>query len=51
MTEKNWRLFAAFMNLEKLYDIVDRDGIWQVMRINGVGGKVLREIKRFYDDG
>ena len=51
MTEKKRRLFVAFMDLEKAYDKVDRDGMWQGMRINGVGGKGLRGIKRFYDDG
>ena len=25
--------------------------MWQVMRINGVGGKVLSGLKRFYDNG
>jgi len=38
------------MDLEKARDKVDRDGMWQVMRINSVGGKVLRGIKSFYDD-
>ena len=51
MTEKKRRLFVAFMDLEKAYDKVDRDGMWQVMRINGVSGNVLRGIKSFYDDG
>ena len=44
MTEKKRRLFVAFMDLKKAYDKVDRDGMWQVMRINGAGGKVLRGI-------
>ena len=28
------------MDLEKAYDNVDRDWMWQVMRINDVSGKV-----------
>ena len=51
LLEKKRRLFVAFMDLEKAYDKVERDGMWQVMRINGVGGRVLRGIKSFYDDG
>ena len=33
MTEKKRRLLLAFMDLKKAYDKVDRDGMWQVMRI------------------
>ena len=39
------------MDLDKADEKVDRDGMWQAMRINGVGVKVLRGIKSFSDDG
>ena len=39
------------MDLEKAYDRVDRSAMWQVMRIYGIGGKVLRSIMSFYDEG
>ena len=41
----------AFMDLDKAYDRVDRSAMWQVMRIYGIGGKVLRSIMSFYDEG
>ena len=39
----------AFMDLEKAYDRVDREALWQVLRIYGIGGKVLKGIMSFYD--
>ena len=41
----------AFMDLEKAYDRVDRDAMWQVMRIYGIGGRVLKGIMSFFDEG
>ena len=32
------RLCMAFMYLEKAYDRMDRNALWQVLRIYGVGG-------------
>ncbi len=37
--EKNRNLFAAFMDLEKTCDRVDRKGLWDTLRVYGVGGK------------
>ena len=51
MFEKKKRVYLAFMDLEKAYDRVDRSAMWQVMRIYGIGGKVLRSIMSFYDEG
>ncbi len=34
--EKDRKLFAAFMNLEKAYDRVDRKGLWDILRVYGV---------------
>ena len=31
--EKDRKLFAAFMDLEKAYDRVDRRGLWDVLRV------------------
>ena len=38
----------AFMDLEKAYDRVDRDAQRQVLRLFGVGGKLLKAVQSFY---
>ena len=42
--------FWAFMDLEKAYDRVDRDAMWRMLGIYGVGGKLLSAVKSFYAD-
>ena len=32
-------VFWAFMDLEKAYDTIDQHGMWQMLRVHGVGGK------------
>ena len=36
------------MDLEKPYDRVDRDPMWNVVRLNGIGGRLLRGVKSLY---
>ena len=43
-------VFSAFMDLEKAYDAIDRHGMWQMIRVYGVGGKLLKAMKSFYVD-
>ncbi len=38
------------MDLEKAYDRVDREALWSVLRIYGVGGKLLKGIQAFYKE-
>ena len=45
---KNRKLYAAFMDLEKAYDKVDWEGLWEVLTVYGVGGKLLMAVKSFY---
>ncbi len=45
---KDKKLYAAFMDLEKAYDRVDREALWSVLRIYGVGGQLLKGIQTFY---
>ena len=40
----------ALIHLEKAFDRVDRDAMWQVIRICGIGGRVLKGIMSFYDE-
>ncbi len=45
---KDKKLYAAFMDLERAYDRVDREALWSVLRIYGVGGQLLKGIQAFY---
>ena len=38
----------GFMNLEKEYDRVNREALWQVLRMYDVGGILLNGIKSVY---
>ena len=39
---------VGFMDLEKAYDRVKREALWQVLTIYDVGGKLLNGIKSAY---
>ena len=43
-------VFWAFMDLEKAYDTIDRHGMWQMLRVYGVGGKLLKAVQSFHVD-
>ena len=45
---KDEKLYAAFMDLEKMYDKVDREALWNVLKIYGFGEQLLRRIKTFF---
>ena len=36
--------------LEKAYDTIDRHDMWQMLRVYGVGGKLLKAVQSFYVD-
>ena len=38
------------MDLEKAYDAIDRHGMWQMLRVYGVGGKLLKAVQSLYVD-
>ncbi len=46
--EKDKSLYTAFMDLEKAYDRADREALWNVLKIYGVGGQLLKGIQAFY---
>ena len=35
-------IFWAFIYLEMAYDTIDRHGMWQMLRVYGVRGKLLK---------
>ena len=41
-------VFWVFMDLEKAYDTIDRHGMWQMLRVYGVGGKLLKAVQSFH---
>ena len=45
---KDKDVYFAFLDLEKAYDRVDRDAIWNVLRLYGNGGRLLRGVKNLY---
>ena len=46
----NWKdVFGEFM-LEKACDTIERQGVWQMQRVYGAGGKRLKSVQSFYDD-
>ena len=43
-------VFWAFMDFEKVYDTIDRHGVWQMLRVCRAGGKLLKAVQSFYVD-
>ena len=37
--------FWAFMDLEKAYNTTDQHGMWQMLRVYEVGGKLLNAVQ------
>jgi len=50
MLAKDKKVYAAFMDLEKAYDRVDWEAMWDVLKVYGVGGRLLSGVKAFYRD-
>src|SRR5678815_5992993 len=46
--EKENKLYLGFMDLQQAYDRVNREALWQVLVIYGVGGRLLNGIKSMY---
>ena len=45
---KNCRVCVGFIDLGKAYDRVNKEELWQVLRLHGVGGKLLKGINSVY---
>ena len=41
-------VYMAFMDLEKAYDGIDRNALWQVLRLYGIGGSLRKLFQSFY---
>ena len=42
--------YWAFMDLEKAFGPIDRHGMWQMLRVYSVGGKLMKAVQSFYVD-
>ncbi len=42
-------MFWTFMDLEKAFDRVDREALWRVLQMYGIGGRLMRAVKSFYE--
>ena len=47
--EKGRQVYVVFVDLEKAYDRVDREGLWKVLRQYGVYGKLLEAVRSMYE--
>ena len=45
---KKRSVYVGFIDLEKAYDRVKKEALWQVLRMYDVGGKLLSRIKSMY---
>ena len=43
-------VFWAFLDLENSNHTIDRHGMWQMLTVYGVGGKLLKAVQSFYVD-
>ena len=43
-------VFRESMDLENSYDTIDWHGMWQMLRVYRVGGKLLKAVQSFYID-
>ena len=41
-------VFWASVDFEKAYETIDRHGMWQMIRVYGVGGKLLKPVQSIY---
>ena len=47
--DKNKSLYVAYMDLEKVYDRVDREAMWHVLGMYGINGQLLKAVQSLYE--
>ena len=50
MNEWQATLYAHFVDFEKAFDSVHREGLWKIMKAYGVPDKLIRMVKIMYED-
>ena len=48
--EKDGKMYAAFIDLERAYDKVWREDMWRTLAMYGVSGRLLRAVKALYEN-
>ena len=48
--EKDSKMYAAFIDLEKAYDKIWREDMWRTLSTYGVSGRLLRALKALYEN-
>ena len=48
-SKKRKRVYTAFVDYKKAFDLIDRSFLWLKLINHGVDGKLLREIRQIYD--
>jgi hypothetical protein len=43
------KLYVAFIDFRKAFDLVEREFLWSVLRSKGIGGRMYRAVKSMYD--
>ncbi len=43
-------MYAAFMDLVKAYDKVEREALWNALKSYGVGEQLMKGMKAFYQE-
>ncbi len=45
---KGKEVLWAFIDLKKAYDRIDREGLWTVLRLYWLAGRLLKGVESFY---
>ena len=48
--EKDGKMYAAYIDLEKAYDKVWREDMWRTLATYGVSGRLLKPVKALYEN-
>ena len=49
MVDKKKCLYAAYMDLEKAYDRIDREAMWGILSMYGISGQLMKAIQSLYE--
>jgi hypothetical protein len=50
LKRKKKKMYCAFIDFEKAFDTIWREGLWYKLLINNVNGKMLNVIQNIYKD-